>query len=52
MKKYIIEAMTTKIERLEIEANSRKEAIELARQIDGPQWEEIDQGQKWFVFIS
>tara|TARA_R110000803_G_scaffold78075_3_gene143135 strand:- start:12645 stop:12803 length:159 start_codon:yes stop_codon:yes gene_type:complete len=52
MSKYIIEAEIVRREQIEIEADTRKQAVEIARQTDGPKWECFEEGKRTLVSIS
>ena len=52
MKKYTIESRVSKIEMLEIKANSRKEAIKIAEQNKGLKWEETHPEERQLISIS
>jgi hypothetical protein len=52
MRKFTIESRTIKRESLEVEAASVKEALKIARETDGPAWEEFEQGERELISIS
>jgi hypothetical protein len=52
MKTYNIEARVTRSEFLTVTANGIKEAIKIAEETDGPEWEQGDEDPRHLVSIS